>query len=94
MMLLFNLIRKLLSQSVSDHHLRCGVGVLILNSKVGKTFSMDHYNYLYKKPLPMSVRHGHQSSSFIAKCNDNKFICGTSHYAAAELETCKGLHVI
>ena len=33
--------------------------------------------------------HGHQSSSFIAKCNDNKFICGTSHYAAAGFETCR-----
>ena len=27
--------------------------------------------------------------SFIAKCNNNKFICGTSHYAAAGFETCK-----
>ena len=38
--------------------------------------------------------HGHQSSSFIAKCNDNKFICGTSHYAAAEFETCKRVRVL
>ena len=29
------------------------------------------------------LQHGHQFISFIAKCNDNKFICGTSHYAAA-----------
>ena len=38
--------------------------------------------------------HGHQSSSFIAKCNNNKFICGTSHFAAAEFETCKRLRVL
>ena len=36
-----------------------------------------------------SNTHGHQSSSFKAKCNDNKFICGTSHYAAARFKTCK-----
>ena len=38
--------------------------------------------------------HGHQSSSFKAKCNDNKFICVTSHYAAAEFETRKRLRVL
>ena len=37
---------------------------------------------------------GHQSSSFIEKCNDNKIICGTTHYAAAEFETCKRLRVL
>ena len=38
--------------------------------------------------------HGPQSSSVIAKYNDNKFICGTSHYAPAEFKTCKRLHVL
>ena len=38
--------------------------------------------------------HGHQSSSFIAICKDNKIICGTSAYAAAGFETCKGLRVL
>ena len=34
------------------------------------------------------IIHGHQSSSFIAKCNDNKFIYSTSHYAAVEATSC------
>ena len=48
---------------------------------------------LHRLMLLDGIAHGHQSSSFIAKCNDNKFICGTSHYAAVEFETCKRLRV-
>ena len=35
------------------------------------------------------LTHGHQSSSFIEKCNDNKFMSGTSYNAEAGLYLCK-----
>ena len=37
----------------------------------------------------MIYLHGHQSSSFIAKYNDNKIIGGTSYYALGEFDSCK-----
>ena len=33
--------------------------------------------------------HGHQSSSFIVKCNGYKFMRGTSYNAEAGLDSCK-----
>ena len=35
----------------------------------------------------LQQNHGYQSNSCIIKCNDNKFMTGTSDYAGAELES-------
>ena len=67
----------------------------VMDEKLGKmTQEKQCYGCLTRSDTNRAVKHGHQSSSFIAKCNDNKFICGTSHYAAAEFETCKRLRVL
>ena len=47
---------------------------------------VEFFEYTFSNNVP---HHGHLSSSFIVKYNDNKFMRGTSYSAEAELDSCK-----